>query len=50
MNAKGFKETETNPDMMVVFRVSEQPGGLQTSNGYEMYNDGMDSARAPENK
>ncbi len=50
LNAKGFKETETKPDMIVVFRVSEQPGTLHTFNGYEMYNDGMDSTRELKNK
>ena len=50
LNAKGFKETETSPDMLVVFRVSEQPGILHTFNGYEKYDEGMDSTREPENK
>ena len=50
LNAKGFKETETKPDMIVVFRVSEQPGILHTFNGYEYYDDGMDSTRELKNK
>ncbi len=50
LNAKGFKETHTNPDMVVVFRVSEQPGTLHTFNGYEKYDEGLDSTRTPQNK
>ena len=50
LNAKGFKETETKPDMIVVFRVSEQPGILHTFNGYEYYDEGMDSTRELQNK
>ncbi|MEO6814008.1 MAG: DUF4136 domain-containing protein [Ginsengibacter sp.] len=50
LNAKGFKETETKPDMLVLFRVSEQPGILHTFNGYEYYDGGMDSTRTPQNK
>lgn len=50
LNAKGFKETETNPDMLVVFRVSEQPGTLHTFNGYEKYDEGMDSVHELKNK
>lgn len=50
LNAKGFKETESNPDMIIVFRVSEQPGTLHTFNGYEKYDEGLDSTREPKNK
>lgn len=50
MNAKGFKETESHPDMLVVFRVNEQPGTLHTFNGYKMYDEGLDSTRTPKNK
>ncbi len=50
MNAKGFKETENNPDVLVLFRVNEQAGVLHTFNGYQMYDEGFDSTRTPENK
>lgn len=50
LNSRGFKQSETKPDMIVVFRVSEQPGTLHTFNGYEMYDEGMDSTRELKNK
>lgn len=35
LNAKGYKETETNPDILVLFRITEQKGDLETFKGYE---------------
>src|SRR6185437_6870126 len=49
LNAKGFKETDNNPDMLVLFRITENPGTLHTFNGYKMYNEGLDSTRTPTN-
>ncbi len=49
LNAKGYQEDETNPDILVLFRVTEQPAKLQTYNGYEMIDQGLDSVRTPEN-
>ena len=50
MNAKGFKETENHPDIVVLFRISEHPGKLHTFNGYKMYDEGLDSTHTPQNK
>ena len=50
LNARGYRETESNPDMIVVFTVSEHPGVLHTFNGYEKYDEGFDSTREPKNK
>lgn len=50
LNAKGFTENESHPDMLVIFRINEQPGTLHTFKGYEMYDEGFDSTRTPQNK
>lgn len=49
LNAKGFKKDESNPDLLILFSVTEQPGTLRTYNGYQMINNGLDSTRTPEN-
>jgi len=49
LSAKGYKQTSTNPDMIVLFRVLEQPTTLTTYNGYQMYDNGLDSTRTPAN-
>ena len=36
LNAKGYTETEDNPQILVLFLVTEQPGKLVTFNGYEV--------------
>ncbi|MEO7313819.1 MAG: DUF4136 domain-containing protein [Ginsengibacter sp.] len=36
LNAKGYTETETNPQVLVLFEVTEQPGKIVTFNGYDM--------------
>ena len=36
LNAKGYTETEANPQVLVLFEVTEQPGKLVTFNGYDM--------------
>lgn len=50
LNSKGFTESETNPDILVVFRVNEQPGVLHTFKGYEVYNGGLDTTRTSKNE
>ena len=50
LNSKGFTESETNPDILVVFRVNEQAGKLHTVNGYEVYNGGLDTTRTAKNE
>lgn len=47
--AKGYKKDVNNPDLMVLFSVTERPGSLRTFNGYEMVNNGTDSVRTPQN-
>lgn len=49
LSAKGFKKDESNPDILVLFTITEQPGSLRTFNGYEMINSGLDSVRTPSN-
>lgn len=49
LDAKGYKQDNSNPDMIVLYDVLEQPTTLTTYNGYKMYNYGMDSTRTPEN-
>ena len=49
LDAKGYKQDNSNPDMIVLFEVLEQPANLTTYNGYKMYNNGLDSTRTPEN-
>lgn len=34
LDARGYKKDESNPDMLVSFSVTEQPGKLRTANGY----------------
>ena len=48
LNAKGFKHTQSNPQILVLFRVTERPGKLRTFNGYEMIDNGLDSVRTPQ--
>jgi len=47
LSAKGYKKDQSNPDILVLFTVTEQPGTLRTYNGYEMINNGLDSVRTP---
>ena len=49
LGAKGYKKDENNPDLMVLFSVTERPGTLRTFNGYEMVNSGTDSLRTSQN-
>ena len=48
LNAKGFKHSQSNPQILVLFRVTERPGKLKTFNGYEMIDNGLDSVRTPQ--
>lgn len=36
LNAKGYTESETDPQMLVLFEVTEKPGKLVTFNGYDI--------------
>ena len=36
LNSKGYTQTEENPQVLVLFQVTEQPGKLVTFNGYEV--------------
>jgi hypothetical protein len=47
LSAKGYKKDDSNPDILVLFTVTEQPGSLRTYNGYQMINGGLDSVRTP---
>jgi len=49
LSAKGFKKEQANPDLLVVFLVTEQPATLTTYNGYQVVNGGLDTVRTPEN-
>ncbi len=48
LNAKGYTQTETNPQVLVLFEVTEQPGHLVTFNGYDMV--GGEKVRTAEDK
>jgi len=48
LSAKGYKKDEKNPEMLVLFRVTEQPGTLTTYHGYETIN-GFEKVRTPQN-
>lgn len=37
LSAKGYSKNESNPDMIILFRVTEQPGTLLTKNGYQQF-------------
>ncbi|MDQ2863613.1 MAG: DUF4136 domain-containing protein, partial [Bacteroidota bacterium] len=47
LSAKGYKKDESKPELLVMFRVTEQPGTLTTYNGYQTI-DGFDKVRTPE--
>lgn len=49
LSAKGYQKSEANPDMLVLFLVTEQPGTLRTYNGYQIVNGGLDTVRTEEN-
>src|SRR6478609_7622827 len=49
LDAKGYQHVSSNPDMIVLYRVLEQPATLTTYNGYQMYDNGLDSTRTPQN-
>lgn len=36
LNAKGYTESSSNPEVLVLFQVTEKPGKLVTYNGYEV--------------
>ena len=48
LSAKGYKKSEINPDMLVLFSVTERPGSLRTYKGYQMVANGLDSVRTPQ--
>lgn len=50
LNAKGYKETENKPGILVDFEITEQAGTLLTFNGYTRIDNGSDSIRTPQNK
>ncbi|MGN6194235.1 MAG: DUF4136 domain-containing protein [Ginsengibacter sp.] len=47
LSAKGYQKVQNNPDILVIFSVTERPGKLRTYNGYEMIDNGLDSVRTP---
>lgn len=47
--SKGYEFRYFEPDMLVSFYVTEQPGELRVYDGYKLYNGGLDTARTPEN-
>lgn len=48
LSAKGYSHDQNNPDILVLFRVTERPGTLTTFRGYETI-DGMEKVRTPQN-
>ena len=48
LSAKGYKKDENNPDLLVLFTVTERPGKLTTYNGYQKIDNGFDSVRTPQ--
>lgn len=48
LNSKGYKLNETDPDMLVMYQVTEQPGELLTFNGYHVV--GGEKVRTEENQ
>lgn len=48
LSSKGYKKDENNPDMLVLFTVTERPGKLKTYKGYQMIDNGLDSVRTPQ--
>ena len=49
LSAKGYKKEATDPDLLVLFTVTERPGQLTTYNGYQKVYGGLDSVRTPQN-
>ena len=49
LSAKGYKKVESNPEVVVLFLVTEQPGSLRTYNGYQVVNGGLDTVRSQDN-
>ncbi|WP_423147744.1 DUF4136 domain-containing protein [Rubrolithibacter danxiaensis] len=49
LDARGYKKTEGDADMLLSFMVLEQPGKLRTYNGYQVVSMGSDTVRTPEN-
>ncbi len=47
LSAKGYHKVQNNPDILVLFTITEQAGNLKTYNGYEMIDNGLDSVRTP---
>ena len=49
LDARGYKYQQSNGDIFITFKVTEQPGTLTTFNGYEMIENGLDSTRTKDN-
>ncbi|HEV7333185.1 MAG TPA: DUF4136 domain-containing protein [Flavisolibacter sp.] len=49
LGARGYKQTEQNPDFIVHFDVLEQPAEIITYNGYRLLHNGLDTVRTEEN-
>lgn len=49
LSARGYKQTEQNPDFIVHFDVLEQPAEMVTYNGYRLLHNGLDTVRTEEN-
>jgi cellobiose-specific phosphotransferase system component IIB len=49
LSARGYKQTEQNPDFLVHFDVLEQPAEIVTYNGYRLLYNGLDTVRTEEN-
>ncbi|HEY1023135.1 MAG TPA: DUF4136 domain-containing protein [Flavisolibacter sp.] len=49
LSARGYKQTEQNPDFLVHFDVLEQPAAIVTYNGYRLLYNGLDTVRTEEN-
>lgn len=49
LSAKGYSHDQSNPDILVLFRVTERPGTLTTYRGYETIDNGLEKVRTPQN-
>ena len=49
LSAKGYTKDEKSPQIIVMFRITEQPGTLTTYHGYETIEDGFEKVRTPQN-
>lgn len=49
LSARGYKQSQNNPDFLVSFIVLEQPAEIITYDGYRLLYNGLDTVRTEEN-